>query len=143
MRTSRVVLPLCARRATLVSFLPWYWVLKGLLALERCPKKPIPIAGAQWCAWNARRELYQKVGNFVGSVVSPLLANIYLHELDKYMESTYLNLTKVQRKNAEGTDKEMPSTSATVTISWCSGMEQRQKPTPSKRNLEESSTPWG
>jgi hypothetical protein len=33
MRTSRVVLPLCARRATRISFLPWYWVLKGLLAL--------------------------------------------------------------------------------------------------------------
>ena len=30
--------------------------------------------------------------------MSPLLANIYLHELDTYMESTYLNLTKVQRE---------------------------------------------
>ena len=38
------------------------------------------------CPWNARRELYQKVGNFVGSVVSPILANIYLHELDEFME---------------------------------------------------------
>ncbi len=28
-----------------------------------------------------------------GGIVSPLLANIYLHELDKYMESTYLSLT--------------------------------------------------
>ena len=33
-----------------------------------------------------------------GGIVSPLLANIYLHELDTYMESTYLNLTKVQRE---------------------------------------------
>ena len=27
-----------------------------------------------------------------GGIVSPLLANIYLHELDRYMESNYLNL---------------------------------------------------
>ena len=27
-----------------------------------------------------------------GGIVSPLLANLYLHELDRYMESTYLNL---------------------------------------------------
>src|SRR5216684_6893839 len=33
-----------------------------------------------------------------GGIVSPLLANIYLHELDTYMESKYLNLTKVQRE---------------------------------------------
>jgi hypothetical protein len=34
---------------------------------------------------NARRELYQDVRNFVWSVISPLLAHIYLHELDHYM----------------------------------------------------------
>jgi len=33
-----------------------------------------------------------------GGIVSPLLANIYLHQLDKYMESKYLNLTKHQRE---------------------------------------------
>jgi group II intron reverse transcriptase/maturase len=32
-----------------------------------------------------------------GGVVSPLLANIYLHELDRYMESTYLNLSAWER----------------------------------------------
>ncbi len=32
-----------------------------------------------------------------GGIVSPLLANIYLHELDRYMESNYLNLTQGQR----------------------------------------------
>jgi hypothetical protein len=42
--------------------------------------------------------LGKKVCNFVGGVWSPLLANIYLHELDKYMESTYLNLTSNQRR---------------------------------------------
>ena len=30
--------------------------------------------------------------------MSPLLANIYLHELDTYMESKYLNLTNAQRQ---------------------------------------------
>jgi len=30
--------------------------------------------------------------------MSPLLANIYLHEFDRYMESTYLHLTAYQRK---------------------------------------------
>ena len=33
-----------------------------------------------------------------GGIVSPLLANIYLHELDKYMESTYLQLSKAQHQ---------------------------------------------
>jgi RNA-directed DNA polymerase len=33
-----------------------------------------------------------------GGVVSPLLANIYLHELDRYMESNYLNLSAEARK---------------------------------------------
>jgi RNA-directed DNA polymerase len=32
-----------------------------------------------------------------GGIVSPLLANIYLHELDRYMESNYLSLTGHQR----------------------------------------------
>ena len=30
--------------------------------------------------------------------MSPLLANIYLHELDRYIESTHLHLTAYQRK---------------------------------------------
>jgi len=32
-----------------------------------------------------------------GGILSPLLANIYLHELDKHMESKYLNLSDVER----------------------------------------------
>ena len=34
-----------------------------------------------------------------GGIVSPLLANIYLHELDRYMESTYLNLSRHARES--------------------------------------------
>jgi RNA-directed DNA polymerase len=33
-----------------------------------------------------------------GGIVSPLLANIYLHEFDRYMESNYLNLSHYERK---------------------------------------------
>ena len=32
-----------------------------------------------------------------GGIVSPLLANIYLHEFDRYMESKHLSLTYRQR----------------------------------------------
>jgi hypothetical protein len=70
-RTSRGLLGLCARRATLLSLLPWRRVLRRLPHLQRGPEKPVPIAGAQLCPWNARRELYQKIGNFVGSVTIP------------------------------------------------------------------------
>ena len=39
------------------------------------------------CPWNTRRELYQDVGNFVGSVLSPVLANLFLHHvLDEWFE---------------------------------------------------------
>ena len=30
--------------------------------------------------------------------MSPLLANIYLHQLDRYMESNYLNLSQYERE---------------------------------------------
>jgi group II intron reverse transcriptase/maturase len=33
-----------------------------------------------------------------GGIVSPLLANIYLHQLDRYMESTHLNISEDQRQ---------------------------------------------
>ena len=50
----------------------------------------------------------KKVGNFVGGVVSPLMANIYLHELDMYMESKYRNLSHYERqrrrKKGQGND---------------------------------------
>src|SRR5215468_2833157 len=78
-RTSRVLLGMGARRATLVSLLLWRRVLQRLPRLQGGPQKPVSIAGAQLCPWNARRKLYQQVGNFVGSVVSPVLANGYLH----------------------------------------------------------------
>jgi len=68
-----------SRRATMASLLPWRGLLRGPCGVQWGPEKPVPIAGVQLCAWNARRELYQHVGNFVGSVLSPLLSNVYLH----------------------------------------------------------------
>jgi len=87
-RPSRGVLPVRPRRATLASLYPGRGAFAGRHVLKRCPQKPVPIPRSQWCAWHARRKLYQPVGHFVGSVVSPILANIYLHELDQYMEQT-------------------------------------------------------
>jgi RNA-directed DNA polymerase len=54
---------------------------------ERGAQKPGPIAGPQLFARDARRELYDICGNFVGSVRSPVLANVYLHyALDLWFE---------------------------------------------------------
>src|SRR2546428_11615735 len=36
----------------------------------------------------------KKVCNFVGGVLSPILANIYLHELDCYVEALIADFTK-------------------------------------------------
>jgi RNA-directed DNA polymerase len=45
-----------------------------------------------------QREVQETMtGTPQGGIVSPLLANIYLHELDRYMESKYLNLSKHER----------------------------------------------
>jgi RNA-directed DNA polymerase len=40
-----------------------------------------------------------------GGIVSPLLANIYLHELDRYMESTYLTLPEWKRQKRRESGK--------------------------------------
>jgi len=50
------------------------------------------------CPWNTRRELYQDVGNFVGSVLSPLLANIALHGLEEFIRTHFPART---RRNPE------------------------------------------
>src|SRR5262249_42819593 len=86
LRTSRVVLPVRPRRATWASLHPGRGAFMGRHTLERCPQKPVTIPGSQLCSWNTRRELYRQVSNFVGSVLSPLLANLLLDGLDKELE---------------------------------------------------------
>src|SRR5215831_13751590 len=102
-RTSRGVLPVRPRRATLASLYPGRGAFAGQHVLQRCPQKPVPIPRSQLCSWNARRKLYQHVGNFVGSVISPILANIYLHELDCYAETliSEFNKGKERQRNPE------------------------------------------
>jgi hypothetical protein len=58
-------------------------------SLERCPQKPIPIPGSQLCSWNTCRELYRQVSNFVGSVLSPLLANVALDGMERLFDAEY------------------------------------------------------
>src|SRR6267142_4352435 len=49
------------------------------------------MSSFEWMHIRGRPAPKKKVCNFVGGVLSPLLANIYLDELDKYMESNYLS----------------------------------------------------
>src|SRR5262249_30755449 len=44
----------------------------------------------------------KKVCNFVGGEISPLMANIYLNQLDQYIEFQYLNLSGTQRRRRRG-----------------------------------------
>src|SRR5262245_52132485 len=68
MRTARVMLPVCPRRATRVSLPPGRRACTGRHALQRCPQKPLTIPGSQLGSWNTGRELYRQVSNFEGSV---------------------------------------------------------------------------
>ena len=88
-RTASVLLAWCCRCATLRSVLPWRRVLQSLPALAWGPETPVSRAGAPWCPWKARRTLYQHVGNFVGSVISPLLAHIALHGLEHLLQTAF------------------------------------------------------
>lgn len=65
-----------------------------------------------------------------GGIISPLLANIYLDQLDKYMESTSLNLTQWHRRQRRAKEKETSSTLDTPMTLSCYVMGQRRKPSP-------------
>ena len=58
-----------------------------------------------------------------GGIVSPLLANIYLHELDRYMESTYLNLGNHarERRRKQGKSNYLYVRYADDFIVFCNG----------------------
>jgi len=68
------------------SSLPLPWAVVRLHHLERCAQKPSPIAGSKLCPRDARRELYHPFYHFVGSVLSPRLANLRLEEVDQELE---------------------------------------------------------
>jgi Group II intron, maturase-specific domain/Reverse transcriptase (RNA-dependent DNA polymerase) len=84
--TSSVLVVFGSRRAMTASSLPLRWDVVRLHHRERCAQKPNPIAGSKLLTRDACRELYDIFGNFVGSVRSPLLANLLLDGLDKELE---------------------------------------------------------
>jgi hypothetical protein len=79
-RTASVVLGGGSRRVTTVSLLPYSREPTGQPRLERRAQKSVTIPGTQVRPREARRELYHPFCNFVGSVVSPLLANLFWHD---------------------------------------------------------------
>ena len=95
----------------------YQWVIEGDIAsyfdtiphrrLIKAVKKRVADRNIRDLLWKFLRAgvMYQDTmketltGTPQGGIVSPLLANIYLHELDRYMESKYLNLTESQRRS--------------------------------------------
>ena len=87
-RTFRVRGCFRSRLATTISLFPWRGAFFGRDRLKWRAQKPIAIAGAKLATRNICRELYRKFCNFVGSVLSPLLGNVYLHYvLDLWFET--------------------------------------------------------
>jgi RNA-directed DNA polymerase len=94
----------------------YQWVIEGDISsyFDAIPHRKLMKAVKKRVADRAIRDLLWKflragvmeygqrkdtlTGTPQGGIVSPLAANIYLHALDKYMESTYLHLTPYQRR---------------------------------------------
>jgi RNA-directed DNA polymerase len=93
----------------------YQWIIEGDIAsyfdtiphrrLMKAVKKRVADRDIRALLWKFLRAgvMYQGkrqetlTGTPQGGIVSPLLANIYLHALDKYMESKYLNLSRYER----------------------------------------------
>jgi len=65
-----------------------------------------------------------------GGIISPLLANIYLDELDKYMESNYLSTPGWKRIQLRRKGRAITSMSDMLMISLSYATEPKQKPKP-------------
>jgi RNA-directed DNA polymerase len=94
----------------------YQWVIEGDIAsyfdaiphrrLIKAVKKRVADRNIRDLLWKFLRagvmhqgEVQETItGTPQGGIVSPLLANIYLHELDRYMESTYLNLPRRRKE---------------------------------------------
>jgi RNA-directed DNA polymerase len=94
----------------------YQWVIEGDIAsyfdtiphrrLIKAVKKRVADRDVRDLLWKFLRAgvMYQNevqetiTGTPQGGGVSPLLANIYLNNVDKYMESNYLNLSEVERR---------------------------------------------
>jgi hypothetical protein len=70
-RISTTLVCVRSRRAMTASSLPLGWDGVRLHHRERGAQKPGPLAGSPLCPRDARRELDDSFGNFVGSVRSP------------------------------------------------------------------------
>ena len=95
--------------------LSYQWVIEGDRAsycdaiphrrLMKAMKKRVAASDLRDLLWKFRRAGVRDNGALAGTltgtpqggIISPLLANIYLDQLDKYMESISLNLTRYQR----------------------------------------------
>jgi len=104
-----------SNRLTGLSGKGYQWVIEGDIAsyfdtiphrrLIKAVKKRVADRDIRDLLWKFLRAgvMYQgKVqetiaGTPQGGIVSPLLANIYLHDFDRYMESNYLNLSRDER----------------------------------------------
>ena len=103
------------KRLTGTSGLTYQWIIEGDIAsyfdtiphrrLIKAVKKRVADRNIRALLWKFLRAGVMHQGTIEdtltgtpqGGIVSPLLANIYLHELDEYMESTSLHLTEAQR----------------------------------------------
>jgi RNA-directed DNA polymerase len=99
----------------LVGGKSYQWVIEGDIAsyfdtiphrrLIKAVKRRVADRNIRDLLWKFLRAgvMYQKkvqetiTGTPQGGIVSPLLANIYLHDLDRYMESNHLNLSPSRR----------------------------------------------
>jgi RNA-directed DNA polymerase len=115
--TSSVLAVFGSRRAMTASSLPLHWDVVRLHHRQRCAQKPSPIAGVKLLTRDARRELYDIFCNFVGSVLSPLLANIALdglaHRLGKgYRVARYADDLVVMARSLPAIEQARPVVTA-------------------------------